>query len=230
MKDIVILCNGSFPRKAYPLSLMDRADVLVCCDGALGQLARRCVECSVTEDSGKRRGLRLPDAVVGDLDSISPSLRKKFSGITVHDPDQQTNDLTKAMKVTLERFCGDDGAAIHILGASGKREDHTIGNLSLLMEYEKMFDLSARGISVEMVSDWSTAFAVTDSCSFYCGHGRSISLFCNDSTVRIHSDGLEWPLDDVVFDNWWKGTLNRSDKDKVTLSLSHPAPLLIILS
>ena len=54
-----------------------------------------------------------------------------------------------------------DVTDIHILGASGRREDHTVGNLGLLMEYTRMFDL--KGIRVEMVSDWSTAFAVTDS-------------------------------------------------------------------
>lgn len=217
MKDIVILCNGTFPRKPYPLHLLDSADVLVCCDGALAALVRH--------DAGRR-----PDAVVGDFDSISPSLRRKFSDIAVHDPDQETNDLTKAMKVVLDKYCGEDEAAIHILGASGKREDHTLGNLSLLMEYESMFGLSYRGVSIETVSDWSTAFPVTGSCSFCCGAGRSVSIFCNDSTVRIHSEGLKWPLDAVVFDNWWKGTLNRTDKDIVTLTFSHPAPALIILA
>lgn len=220
MKDIVILCNGAFPRKEYPLWLLDRADILVCCDGALATLMRH---------EGKSCH-KYPDAVVGDFDSLSSALRRRFADILFHNPDQETNDLTKAMKFTIERYSGEDGCAIHILGASGKREDHSIGNISLLMEYGRMFGLAGRGITVEMVSDWSTAFAIEDSTSFDCGTGRAVSLFSNDRDLRIHADGLQWPLDEVVFDNWWKGTLNRSNKDTVTLTLSRPSPVLVILS
>ena len=35
MKHIVILCDGEFPRKAYPLYLLDSADAVVCCDGSV---------------------------------------------------------------------------------------------------------------------------------------------------------------------------------------------------
>ena len=82
---------------------------------------------------------------------------------------------------------------------------------------------------VEMVSDWSTAFAVTDTTDISCGTGRSFSLFSPDSSLRIRSKGLEWPTDDVVFDNWWKATLNRASEDTVHLEFSHPSAALVIL-
>ena len=42
MKRVVILCNGAFPRKAYPLYLLESADAVVCCDGAAVKYVRKC--------------------------------------------------------------------------------------------------------------------------------------------------------------------------------------------
>jgi hypothetical protein len=95
------------------------------------------------------------------------------------------------------------------------------------MEYTRLFDLS--GIRVEMVSDHSTAFALTDSCELHVGTGRRVSLFSPDNSLTIKSEGLQWPTDRVVFDNWWPATLNRATADVVKLTFSHPSRALIVL-
>lgn len=143
----------------------------------------------------------------------------------MHVEEQDYNDLTKAMRYMLEHH--PDVTDIHILGATGLREDHTVGNLGLLMEYTRLFDLS--GIRVEMVSDHSTAFALTDSCELHVGTGRRVSLFSPDNSLTIKSEGLQWPTDHVVFDNWWPATLNRATADVVKLTFSHPSRALIVL-
>ena len=142
--------------------------------------------------------------------------------------EQDHNDQTKAFRWVMENLDGVE--EILILGATGKREDHTIGNISLLMEYARTFDLEQKDIHVEMVSDNSTIFAVTETTDIECGEGRSVSVFSPDNSLRIKSDGLKWPLDEVVFDNWWKATLNRATKDTVHLELSHKSIALIILN
>jgi len=95
----------------------------------------------------------------------------------------------------------------------------------LLMEYARM------GVqpSIDMVSDYSTAFAVTDSCELFLGKGRRISIFSPDNSLKLKSDGLVWPTDGVVFDNWWQATLNRTGKDAVKLEFSHKSLVLIII-
>jgi len=70
---------------------------------------------------------------------------------------------------------------------------------------------------------------VTDSCELHVGAGRALSLFSPDNSLRIRSQGLQWPTDQVVFDNWWKATLNRASADIVTLTFSHPSIALLIL-
>ena len=92
-----------------------------------------------------------------------------------------------------------------------------------------MFDLESKGITMEIATDQGTAFAVSDSTEFDCGVGRQVSIFSPDNTLKIRSTGLEYPTDEVVFDNWWKATLNRAVQDSVKLEFNHPSMALIIL-
>ena len=213
MKSVAIICDGQFPRKEYPLYLIRQADYIICCDGAVNTFHKHNPD-------------RIPDIVIGDMDSIKP-LPDFPSERIVKVAEQDDNDQTKAFKYAITHFKDID--SIHILGATGKREDHTVGNLSLLMEYARTFDLNKMGIEVDIVSDWSTIFAITDSTSIEVGQGRNISIFSPDNSLNIISKGLIWPTDDVVFDNWWKATLNKASEDTVTLTFSHPSIALIIL-
>ena len=220
MATAVIVGNGQFPKKEYPLYLLESADCVVCCDGALDTYLRHF--------SG--RNLRRPDVVVGDMDSLSKKTAERFRDIAVKIDEQETNDQSKAFHYILEHF--PDVDTVHILGATGKREDHTIGNLSLLMEYvrEMRRQDCGRTVSVDIVSDWSTAFAITDSCTLDVGEGRSVSIICPDNSLNIKSEGLVWPTDNVVFDNLWQATLNRASADRISLTFSHPSIALIILN
>ena len=141
MATAVIVGNGQFPKKEYPLYLLESADCVVCCDGALDTYLRHF--------SG--RNLRRPDVVVGDMDSLSKKTAERFRDIAVKIDEQETNDQSKAFHYILEHF--PDVDTIHILGATGKREDHTIGNLSLLMEYAREMRRQdcGRTVSVDIV-------------------------------------------------------------------------------
>ena len=220
MATAVIVGNGQFPKKEYPLYLLESADYVVCCDGALDTYLRHF----------RGRNLRRPDVVVGDMDSLSEKTAERFRDIAVKIDEQETNDQSKAFHYILEHF--PDVDTIHILGATGKREDHTIGNLSLLMEYAREMRRQdcGRTVFVDIVSDWSTAFAITDTCTLDVGEGRSVSIICPDNSLNIKSEGLVWPTDNVVFDNLWQATLNRASADRISLTFSHPSIALIILN
>ena len=219
MKSAVIIDNGEFPKKEYPRYLLKNADYIICCDGALNKYFR-----NMKAIFGKER---MPDIVIGDMDSISASSRKKYAHLAVKVDDQETNDQTKAFDYVIRTF--KDVSEIIFLAATGKREDHTLGNMSLLMEYARRDDVKASGIHIEMVSDYSTIIPVTDSTELDCGQGRSISIISPDSSLRIRSEGLQWPTDNVIFDNWWKATLNRASEDTVKLTFSHPSAALVIM-
>ena len=231
MSTAVIIGGGAFPKKAYPRELIRRADIIVCCDGnALKAFLRN-------RESIFGNNLREPDAIVGDMDSMPAKLAVEYSPVIVKIEEQDDNDQTKALHYVLEHFPEVD--TIHFIAATGKREDHTVGNLSLLMEYSRLAaDRQApadsrsgigMALAIDMVSDYSTAFTITESCELFLGKGRRISIFSPDNSLRIKSKGLVWPTDDVVFDNWWKATLNRTCDDAVSLELNHNSLVLIIV-
>lgn len=216
-KSVVIICDGQFPKTDYPRYLLRMADYIICCDGALKKFMKY--------SEGIFGEKRLPDLVIGDMDTLPASWQKKYADIIVKESEQEHNDQTKAVRWALANIA--DIADIHILGSTGGRADHTIGNLSLLMEYTRMFDLGQ--ISIQAVTDEGTIFAVNDTVEFDCGVGRSVSIFSPDSSLRIKSEGLEYPTDDVIFDNWWKATLNKASDDKVRLVFNHPSMALVVI-
>lgn len=218
VQNVVIICDGSFPRTEYPRYLIRTADFIICCDGALTKFLRHSKTIFGSE--------RLPDLVIGDMDTLSASMQKKYSDIIIKENEQEHNDQTKAVRWAINNL--PDIESIHIIGATGGRADHTIGNLSLLMEYTRMFDL--KEIFIESISDEGVAFPANDTIEFDCGEGREISIFSPDNNLRIKSEGLMYKTDEVVFDNWWKATLNKASQDKVKLTFSHKSIALIMMN
>ena len=217
-KRVVIICDGNFPKTEYPRYLIRTADFIICCDGALMKFLRNSK--AIFGEA------RLPDLVTGDMDTLSAAMQKKYADIIVKEDEQEHNDQTTAVRWALSNLDGIE--SICILGATGGRADHTIGNISLLMEYTRMFDLG--DMSLEMVTDKETIFPITDSTEFDCGTGRQVSIFSPDNSLRIKSEGLAFPTEDVVFDNWWKATLNKATQDTVKLELSHPSVALVMIN
>ncbi len=217
MHNVVIICDGQFPKSEYPRYIIRNADFIICCDGALRKFIRNSKAVFGEE--------RLPDLVIGDMDTLPASLQKKYSDIIIKEDEQEHNDQTKAVRWALNNLRGLE--SIHILGATGGRADHTIGNVSLLMEYTRMFDLG--DIALEMVSDEGTFFPISDTVEFECGTGRGVSIFSPDNSLRIKSEGLVYQTENVVFDNWWKATLNVASQDTVRLELNHKSIALVML-
>ena len=202
-KDItVILANGTFPSSPRPLDILKQATRVICCDGA----AVACLEHGI-----------LPDAVIGDLDSISSETRERLKDVIVHVTEQDTNDLNKAF-----RFCMERGwRGIVILGATGKREDHTLGNISLLVDFAE----KAPGVS--MVTDDGEFIVMRRSGSCACRVGQQISIFALEPETYIESTGLKYPLNGLAPKRWWQATLNEALGESFSLQFPDNHPLLI---
>ena len=181
----IILASGEFPCHEIPLRLLAEAGRVVCCDGAVNELFAKNFT---------------PDFIVGDLDSISPELRLRFSDRIVHEPSQDENDLTKAF-----RFCiKHEWRELTILGAGGKREDHLLGNISLLAD----FALEAR---VDMVTNHGTFRAFIESpAQLDAIPGQQISIFSCDPETRVSGSGFKYPLDNLPLRRWHTATLNEA--------------------
>ncbi len=187
--DIVILADGDFPSHEIPLGILESAGFIISCDGAAGKLIERGI---------------IPDIIAGDMDSLAPELQERYRSIIYHSDCQETNDLTKAFMLALEKR----PAKISILGATGLREDHTLGNISLLSDYSKITE-----IPVTMWTNYGKFFSVNCGGVFNATIGSQISIFALEDGIRMNSRGLKFPLQNVIFDNWWKATLNESVDD-----------------
>jgi len=187
----VILANGTFPTHPVPLARLRDAELIVCCDGAAEKLVAQGFE---------------PGIIIGDLDSVTPELKERYRNILVQDSDQETNDLTKAVN-----WCIAAGIReLAILGATGIREDHTLGNISLLADY-------SRGIDAIMLTDTGSFRAYDQSVTIASHPGQQVSLFSIDPSLKVTSAGLTYPLNGLVLHSWWRGTLNEADGDRFSL-------------
>ncbi|MDE6271899.1 MAG: thiamine diphosphokinase [Muribaculaceae bacterium] len=187
--EAVVVDAGEFPSQETALEMLRRTDRIVCCDGAADRYLL----------SGRR-----PWRIVGDCDSISSENRRLHADILRKFPDQDTNDQTKSVRYLYSKGI----RKIAILGATGKREDHTLGNISLLIEYLR------RGIDARAYTDYGVFIAVNGDREFHCPPGTQISVF-NFGASCMSSEGLRWPLRD--FRNWWEGTLNETIADSFTI-------------
>jgi len=193
--NIVIVADGSFPEHEIPLGYLKNAGKIICCDGSAGNLV----------SAGY-----IPDAIVGDLDSLTENLAIRFADRIFLDESQDTNDLTKAVQWCREMNYNE----IVIIGATGKREDHTIGNISLLAEY-------AKTMNVKMVTDTGIFIPFLKSCTVQSFPGQQVSLFSIDPETKITSSGLKFPLNGIKISNWWVATLNVAPGDSFSLDFSN---------
>jgi len=187
----VILADGSFPVHNTPLGYLWEAKHIICCDGSAKSLVLAGLE---------------PEAIIGDLDSLDPEIAVKYADRLFRYSEQETNDLTKAVRWCINKRYNE----IVILGATGKREDHTIGNISLLAEY-------AREINVIMVTDTGTFTPLLKSSIVSSFPGEQVSVFSINPETEITSEGLKYPLKNLKPGNWWVATLNEATGDEFKL-------------
>jgi len=210
--EVVILGGGDYPNHPLPLNLLKEAERVACCDGAAFEYVRR---------GGQ------PWRIVGDCDSILSPQNKNEEEILEKNrhlirriEEQDDNDQTKTV-----RYCIEHGfRRIAIVGATGGREDHTLGNISLIAEYQRM------GAEVRLYTDHGvfipchnsitlpvhipeTFEAVSDTIATR-QKSTQISIF-NISAHGFRSEGLRYPLYD--FDQWWQGTLNEAVSSPVVI-------------
>ena len=98
---------------------------------------------------------------------------------------------------------------IAYLGCTGKREDHTLGNISLLMRYYR--DMDVEGI---LYTDYGFFTPAYGHRTFLSMKGQQVSLI-NFGSHQLTSTGLRW--DAYNFSEWWQGTLNESLGDSFSL-------------
>ncbi len=184
LRDRLLLVVGGAPRRGVRderlIELADRAELIVAADSGADHLARIG---------------RAPHWIVGDMDSLSSSLRDwRPAGTRVqrHPSDKDQTDLELALRLVVER--GPRDAEIVLAGALGGRLDHSLANLQLvalpLLEGRRLHFVDAEQQA------WAL---VAPACLRIAGlAGDTVSLLpLSDAAQIAATRGLRWPLRDA---------------------------------
>ncbi len=131
----------------------------------------------------------LPNLVVGDMDSLGDDALVRYEArgcrIVRHPARKDETDTELALR---EAFAmGPD--EVWIWGALGHRVDHTLANLSLLVQGAE------RGIEVRLVDDWCEVFLVRGRRVLQGLQGQTVSLLpFGGEAAGITLRGFEYPL------------------------------------
>lgn len=204
-KHIVILASGEFPTHAVPLKALHDADFVVCCDSAYAQL------------TASHLPFHTDFVVIGDGDSLTEEDKRQLGDRWLLVAEQDYNDLHKAMQWATTHY---PLSTTHftILAATGKREDHTLGNISYLVTFAEEYP----GIDLEMLTNYGRFTSMTGSRTFATFPRQQVSIFTMESDKPIYSEGLRWPLDGFHARRWWQASLNEALGTEFTLHTEGP--------
>jgi len=168
-KRALVIANGEPPRKMRLEALLREADVVLCADGGANIALKLGV---------------VPDAIIGDLDSIHAETLVKFHKVpTYGDNGDETTDLEKTIAWAIkEKF-----DHVTVIGASGRRLDHTIGNLGVLAKFYP-------DAVVKLVDEFGELTYVGRELTVVAKKGEIVSLIPLSRCEGIVTDGLQYAL------------------------------------
>lgn len=187
---VVIVGNGEFPTTPLTLKILKEATTVILCDGAANSYIK----------TGRNF-----DVIIGDGDSVSTEVKQNYASKIIINSDQETNDQTKAINFLYSKGITE----ISIIGATGKREDHSLGNISLLIDYMQ------RGVNAKIFTDYGVFIPITGNSKILVNPKQKVSIF-NYNCTEMSAIGLKYPI--RAFNALWQGTLNEALNNEIIIS------------
>ena len=183
---------------------------------ALMRQALRLAPRLVAADGGADRALRLghlPEAVIGDMDSLSDVARQRLADRLHPVAEQETTDFDKALRSIRAPF-------VLGLGFAGARMDHGLAVLNALVRHADRRCL--------ILSEADVAFVAPRRLGLRLPVGTRLSLFPLGQTTG-RSEGLRWPIEGVRFaPDGMIGTSNEVTAPQVRLMFDAPRMLVVL--
>ncbi len=198
----LILCNGEPPPQNLFKETLKWADLFIAADGG-GNMARSLNTA--------------PDFVIGDLDSYQAKEDEEIE--LIHDTDQETNDLEKALSFVKKR----GGTHVKVLAATGLRLDQTLKNLSVLKQFDDQFQQLVFG------DEHGTIQLLPHTYSEAIPVGTTVSLFpLSGKVAGVKTEGLKYSLNGEDLENGVRdGSSNRVIANPVSITYQKGDLLLI---
>jgi len=196
----VLLINGGFPTHPVPLRFLNSAETIICTDGSADKLLAHG---------------RTPDVIIGDMDSTK--LRKdNFKGVWISSPNQNKTDLQKTLDWCIENNLND----VIVLGAMGKREDHSLGNLHVLAEFSQK-------LKIKFVTNHAVIYSFKGRRTFPSLKVQQISIVAIENVKSISTVGLKYELNNEPFPPSCNGISNKAISNEFTIETTEPIWLFI---
>ena len=199
---VTIVANGAFPKSGIPKDILDKSQTIIACDGAANTL-----------DENNYR----IDAIIGDLDSIRPDIKDKYDDIIYQYPDQSENDLRKA----IEFLISNNAKEASIIGATGKREDHTIGNIFSLSKF-------CSKINLKIFTETGCFICINKDTEFKSFKGQQVSLFTLNDRTKISTKGLKYNFNINTISTLFYGTLNESNCETFHVKINNGCAIIFL--
>ena len=194
----VLLVGGAHGDNAQLLSLLDEVHTVVAADSGADWL---------------RSVGRLPDALVGDLDSVSEETLAAMPPEAVHRiAEQDSTDFDKAIRsVSAPLILG--------IGFLGGQVDHLLAAMTVMSRYPDR--------AIVLVGERDVIAHLPPRIELPLAAGTRVSLYPM-RLVQGVSTGLHWPIDGLDLSPGGRvGTSNRAD-GPVSLSVQAPGLLVIL--
>lgn len=171
---------------------------------------------------------RMPDLVIGDLDSISPenlSQCAKSGCIIVSYPSEKDEtDLELALLRAEEEARRLGERDIWLYGATGKRLDHFLGNISLMLDYAQ------KGYRIRVVDPEHEMWIVQGREEIGGFSGQELSLISLSEKSVVSTEGLYYPLrKGVLLQSRPRGISNVFLGEKAVVEIHEGWVLLVIV-
>lgn len=192
----LLIGNGQTPQAEFLKPLAQAADWVLAADGG----ADRALAAGVT-----------PDAIIGDLDSVSARAKQCVRPENLIFVDNQNNtDLEKALDFLLARGC----RHVTLTGFMGGRLDFTLGNFLSVFPYAKKMQLTFAG------PGWKI-YPVEHARRFACQPGTRVSLIPLKTCRGVTISGLKYPLKNALlpFGKTGRTLSNQTTGKAFTVSL-----------
>ena len=146
------------------------------------------VACDAGYLQAQSRGIT-PNLVLGDFDSLGFIPK----GALTVPAEKNFTDGEMAIEELFLRKEALSLTEIEVYGGGGKREDHFLGVLQLLLFAKK------RNLLLTIITNYSKIYLKDASFSSKCGKGRTVSLIPFSGDVHIiNSEGLHYPLKNLT--------------------------------
>lgn len=203
--NVIILCDGAPPPEQQFREELKKSGLFIAADGGAFHAQNLNT---------------VPDIIIGDLDSYTISGDEQAR--VIRDPDQETNDLEKALSYAKN----EGGEHVQVFGATGKRLDHTLKNLSVLKQFNHQFE------SLVFRDSYSEIFLIQSPYKENFPTGTTLSLFPLSGSVEgITTRGLKYPLKNESLENGIRdGSSNQTIENNIEITFSHGDLLLIVIT